>query len=62
MDQLKIGIAMLVVAGIIVWIGAAYALDAWRAYRLRASARRQAESRPQSLHGDEQSLPPAEAA
>ncbi len=62
MDQLKIGIAMLVVAGIIVWIGAAYALDAWRAYRFRAAARRQADSRSATSPGDEQSLPPAEAA
>ncbi|MCL4207243.1 MAG: hypothetical protein KJ000_32580 [Pirellulaceae bacterium] len=65
MDQFKIRIAMLMVAGIIVWIAGAYALDGWRSYRLRAEEKRRAGARPTISvvpHDDRPQLPPAEAA
>jgi hypothetical protein len=65
MDQFKIKVALLVVAGIIFWVAGAYFLEGWRSYRLRAEEKRRLETRstvsvmPQD---DQPKLPPAEAA
>lgn len=65
MDQFKIKIAMLAVAGIIIWVGGAYVLEGWRSYRLRADEKRRMETRSAVSvmpHDDQPKLPPAEAA
>ncbi|MCH5372938.1 MAG: hypothetical protein JJ992_03100 [Planctomycetes bacterium] len=64
MDQLKIDVAMLVVVGIIVWVGGAYALDGWRSHRLRSAVKQRQTPHAQDMTStrDDQQAPPAEAA